>query len=87
MFSVAMDNAKMTIANSINVARKLSRKESDGIALYSECSAPSSNIITQARKAQVMAGIPTITKRTKSFPFMVAKHLLSLLDGFSLLIL
>lgn len=43
MFSVAMDNAKMTIANSINVARKLSRKESDGIALHSECSTPQHN--------------------------------------------
>ena len=29
----------------------------------------------------VMAGIPTIRKRMKSFPFMVAKHLLSLVDS------
>lgn len=69
MFSVAMDNAKMTIANSINVARKLSRKESDGIALYSECSAPSANITTQAKMVQVMVGIPTITNRINNLPF------------------
>jgi hypothetical protein len=82
-----MDNAKMTIANSINVARKLSRKESDGIALYSECSAPSANITTQAKKAQAMVGTPTIINNTKSLPFMLAKHFLSLLDESSSLIL
>ena len=86
MFSVAMDNAKMTIANSINVARKLSRKESDGIALYSECSAPSANITTQARKAQVMVGIPTITNKINNLPF-IAKHSFPLINVLSLLIL
>ena len=69
MFSVAMDNAKMTIANSINVARKLSRKESDGIALHSECSTPSTIITAQDKMAQVMVGIPTITNRINNLPF------------------
>lgn len=34
-----------------------------------------------ATTAQVMVGIPTIRKRMKSFPFMVAKHPLSLVDS------
>ena len=73
--------------NSINTATKLSKKESGGIILKTLCSAPSAIIATQAKMAQVMVGSPTIRKRMKSFPFMVSKHLLSLLDGFSLLIL
>ena len=85
--SVAAEIANIVMQKSINTAAKLSQKESDGIALHSECSAPSANITTQARKAQAAVGIPTMIKIMKSFPFMVAKHLLSLLDGFSLLIL
>jgi len=76
-----MDIANTTTLKSINVATKLSQKESGGIMLTTLCSAPSIIITAQVTTAQVMAGIPTIRKRMKSFPFMVAKHLLSLVDS------
>jgi hypothetical protein len=86
-FVVAMDITNTTTLKSINVPRKLSMKESGGIMLHALCSAPSTNITTQAKKAQAMVGTPTIINNTKSLPFMLAKHFLSLLDESSSLIL
>ena len=87
MLSVAIDAPNMIIAKIIIVARKLSTKERAGITLKVLCSIPSTIIITQVNKAQVMVGTPTIINNTKSLPFMLAKHFLSLLDESSSLIL
>ena len=77
----------MIIAKIIIVVTKLPQKERAGIMLHALCSAPSTNITTQAKKAQAMVGTPTIINNTKSLPFMLAKHFLSLLDESSSLIL
>ena len=78
VLSVAKDTTNTTTLNSASATRKLSRKERAGITLKALCSAPRVSIVTQARKTQAMAGIPTMIRIIKIFPFMPAKHLLSL---------
>ena len=69
MLSVAMDAANTTMAKTIIVTNKLAQNPKAGIALHSACSAPSTIITAQAKMAQVMVGIPTITNRINNLPF------------------
>lgn len=59
----------MITVKTIIVAIRLPQKERAGIALHSACSAPSTIITAQAKMAQVMVGIPTITNRINNLPF------------------
>ena len=74
------------VAKIANATIILQPNDSAGIIMSTLCSAPMISIINHAIVAHIMIGIPTMMNSTKSFPFMVA-NLLSLLDGFSLLIL
>lgn len=75
------------VAKIANATIILDPNDNAGTILRMLCNIPITSIIPHATVLNIMIGTPTMMNSTKSFPFMVAKHLLSLLDGFSLLIL
>ena len=75
------------VAKIANATIILDPNDSAGTILRMLCNIPITSIIPHATVLNIMIGTTTMMNNTKSFPFMVAKYLLSLLDGFSLLIL